>query len=286
MFGGSSKRVVIPYIHMTGVIKEDHSSKEKGIYFDKFEGPLKRAFEAADKEGCVAIVINSPGGSPGQSEMLGTEIRRLSEKYEVPALAFVEDAAASGGYWVACAADEIYALNTSIVGSIGVIGGMLNFHDFLKDHGVKFVELKAGENKSLLSPFAEAKEEAVRKLQSQLLEPTHEAFKGWVTSRRGDKLPADKSEIFSARVWIGQSAFAENTGLIDGIGSMQSVLREKFGEDVVFKDFSPKEKRSGLRSLLGFESRAEVQERMVGEAVDRLAARIGLPEHGYSVSLR
>lgn len=283
---GKSKPITVPFIHMTGVIKEDRSGKEKGIYFDKFEKPLSKAFEAADKDGCVAIVINSTGGSPAQSEKIGNEIQRLSSKYAIPAVAFVDDAAASGGYWIACAADEIYALNTSVVGSIGVIGGMLNFHELLKNNGVKFIQMKAGEDKSLISPFLEPKEEAVQKLQGQLLEPTHNIFQNWVSSRRGDRLPEDKSEIFSARIWVGERAVAEKTGLVDGIGDMQSVLRAKFGEKVVFKDFSPREKKPGvLRSLLGFQSRADAQERLVDTAVDRLATRLGIPEHAYEIRM-
>lgn len=285
MFGFSSKNMTVPVIHMTGVIKEDVDNK-KGISFAKFEGPLKKAFAAADKEGCVAIVINSPGGSPAQSELLGDEIRRLSDKYKVPTLAFAEDYAASGGYWLACAADEIYVLRSSVVGSIGVIGGMMNFHDLLKEHGVKYVKIQAGDNKSLVSPFTEVHEEDVVKLQEQLYLPAHEVFKEWVSSRRGDKLPADTSEIFSARVWVGQRAVAEKTGLVDGIGTIGTVLKEKFGENVATRDFTPKVKGGGLKKLLGLESRANVEERIVGEAVDQLANRMGIPENPYSMKLR
>lgn len=270
------KSMPIPVICMTGEIKKDRGNKP-AINYETYRAPLQKAFKAADKDGCVAIVISSPGGSPQQSELLGSQIRSLADKYEVPVYSFIEDYAASGGYWLACAGDEIYALNTSIVGSIGVIGGFPNFHELMKRHGVEFVQLKAGENKAPLSPFLKIDKDAVEKMEAQMLSPIHKQFQKWVQNRRGDRLPIDTKEIFSARTWIGANALDEKTGLIDGIGSLYEVLGKKFSDvSYELKDFTPKPARVGLlKQLIGDKqpkpSREEaLASAIVGETLDRL----------------
>ena len=273
------RKKTLPVIHMTGEIKP------KGdIDYKKFNEPLTKAFEAADKEGCVAIIINSPGGSPTQSEMLATKIRELSKAYDVPVLAFVEDYAASGGYWIACAADEIYAMNTSTVGSIGVIGGLFNFKDLMEKYGIRHIQLTAGKDKAPLSPFGDVNDEDVKKITDQMLTPLHESFKNWVSERRGENLPENKEEIFSARVWTGESAMAEESGLIDGIGTYDTILADRFDleEEFKIKDFTPKAKKRGLRGLLS--SDVETREKRIVDAVaDEISRRLGLPDSTFDI---
>ncbi len=177
----------------------------------------------------VALSINCPGGSPVQSALIASRIRQLSAEKNVPVYAFCEDVAASGGYWLACAADEIYADENSIVGSIGVISMGFGFPEALKKLGVERRVHTAGNNKSQLDPFQPEKAEDVERLE-MLLNEMHASFKALVKERRGAKLKGDESELFSGLYWRGEKAVG--LGLIDGIGHLQTTLRMKFGDKV------------------------------------------------------
>ena len=206
------------------------------------EKVLERAFER-DRLAAVALLINSPGGSPTQSALVADRIRGLAAEHDVPVLAFCEDVAASGGYWLACAADEIYAHATSIVGSIGVISQSFGLEGLLQRIGVERRLYTAGEAKSRLDPFLPEKPEDVvwlRGLQDQL----HELFREWVVARRGDRL-STSTELFDGEVWTG--ARAVELGLVDGLGTARGVLAERFPD----ADLVPIEGRRPLLARLG-----------------------------------
>jgi len=206
--------------------------------------PLRSSLTAKDLEpqlekaftknlAAVALSINSPGGSPVQSALIHARIRSLAEEFKVPVYVFCEDVAASGGYWLACAGDEIYADESSIVGSIGVISAGFGFVEAIAKLGVERRVHTSGENKSILDPFQPQKQDDVDRLLS-LQKDIHTAFKALVRSRRGNKLKGDEAEMFSGAFWAGRQAL--ELGLIDGIGHMHEVLKQKFGDKLVMKN--------------------------------------------------
>jgi signal peptide peptidase SppA len=204
---------------------------------------FKRAFTKRAK--AVALVINSPGGSAVQSALIHDRIRDLAQEHKLPVYAFVEDVAASGGYWLACAGDEIYADGGSIVGSIGVIYSGFGFQDALAKLGIERRVHTAGENKAILDPFRPEKKEDVDRLLS-LQSEIHQNFKAHVRTRRAGKLKEDDPELFTGAFWVGSQAMAR--GLIDGLGHLHAVLKQKFGEKVVLKSIAPSQ-GFGLRRL-------------------------------------
>ena len=193
---------------------------------------VEKAFRKG-KPAAVALEINSPGGSPAQSSLIGARIRRLAEETETPVYAFVEDVAASGGYWIASAADEIYADESSILGSIGVISAGFGAHVFLQRQGIERRVHTAGRSKTLLDPFRPESEEDVARI-NRFLGQLHETFITHVKSRRGDRL-ADDPELFTGEVWIGQAAV--DKGLADGIGHLVPVMKDRFGDKVTFRRY-------------------------------------------------
>lgn len=225
---------------------------------------LEKAFKS--KPDAVALEINSPGGSPVQSSLIGGRIRRLADETEVPVIAFVEDVAASGGYWIASAADEIIADPSSILGSIGVISSGFGASEFLQRQGIERRVHTAGKSKSMLDPFRPEKPEDVARL-TRLLEQLHGTFIAQIKDRRGDKL-TDNPDLFTGEVWIGQDAVTE--GLADGIGHLVPAMKTRFGDKVRFKRF---EQRKPLLPRLG----AQVVQGTLGEIEERADyARFGL----------
>ena len=205
---------------------------------------LERAF-ARKGIAAVALIINSPGGAAVQSALIHARIRALSAEKNIPVFAFCEDVAASGGYWLACAGDEIYADSSSIVGSIGVIAAGFGFVDAIRKLGIERRVHTAGESKSVLDPFQPEKSEDVERLKS-LQRDVHEDFKTLVRSRRDGKLRGEDSELFSGAFWSGRQALS--LGLIDGIGHMRDILRARFGDRTEFKVIA-KPQGWGLRRL-------------------------------------
>jgi serine protease SohB len=190
-------------------------------------GPvLERAF-AIRRLAAVVLVVNSPGGSPVQASLIGRRIRELAEEKKLPVIAAAEDAAASGGYWIACAADEIIADPASIIGSIGVISAGFGFAEAIGRIGVERRIRTAGAEKSFLDPFR-PESEAERARLDELLAALHAEFTAWVKARRGERLKAPDEALFSGRFWTGRQALA--LGLVDGLGSAESAIRERFGE--------------------------------------------------------
>ncbi len=204
---------------------------------------FSRAF--TKRADAVALVINSPGGSAVQSSLIHARIRELASEHKLPVFAFVEDVAASGGYWLACAGDEIYADESSIVGSIGVIFAAFGFDKAIAKLGIDRRVHTAGENKSILDPFKPEKKEDVKRILDMQAR-IHESFKALVRKHRGDKLKGSEKELFSGAFWAGQDAL--DRGLIDGIGHMHAVLKKKFGDKVVIRNI---EAPKGLGRRLG-----------------------------------
>ena len=194
----------------------------------------------------MALVVNSPGGSAVQSALIAGRIRSLAEEHGLPVIAFAEDVAASGGYWLACAADEIFANEASIVGSIGVVSSGFGFQDLIARYGVERRVHTAGESKATLDPFLPEKEEDVAHLK-ETQEAVHDHFKDYVRSRRGDRIDAESDELFTGSFWTGPRAV--ELGLIDGLGDIRTVMRERYGKDVQFVPIT--ERKSMLRSLFG-----------------------------------
>ncbi len=233
MFSFFRKKTVIPHVRLTGIIGSAGRFKQ-GMELANQKDILKKAF-SLKKISHVAISINSPGGSPVQSHLIYSYIRDLAKQKKVKVLIFAEDVAASGGYFIACAGDEIYANSSSIIGSIGVISASFGFKDLIQKIGIERRVYTAGKNKSTLDPFVAEKEEDVKRLKNIQLE-LHEDFIKVVQFSRGSKLKdPEKNNIFTGEFWTGKTAL--KLGLIDGIGNAEQVLKEKFGEKVIIKNF-------------------------------------------------
>ena len=239
MFSIFKKKKIVPHVRLTGVIGSAGRFK-KGIDLAGQREILKKAF-SLKKITDVAISINSPGGSPVQSHLIYSYIRQLAEKNKVKVIIFAEDVAASGGYLISCAGDEIYANSSSIIGSIGVISASFGFKDLIKKIGVERRVYTAGKNKSTLDPFVDEKEEDVKRLKNIQLE-LHADFIKVVETSRGSKLKdPEKNNIFTGEFWSGSTSL--NLGLIDGLGNAEQILRKKFGENIEIKKF---EKQKGF----------------------------------------
>jgi serine protease SohB len=220
---------VVPVIRLAGVIGAGGAPfRGEGLSFQGVSSSIERAFKTKGAE-AVALAINSPGGSPVQSAMIGDRIRKLAAEKEIPVIAFVEDVGASGGYWLALAADEVFADANSIVGSVGVISAGFGFVEAIQKLGVERRVYTAGASKSLLDPFRPEDAEGVDRLKT-IMEECHGNFRDWVRERRGDRLKGEDSELFEGQVWTGRQA--KDIGLIDGIGHLHAVLKERYGEDV------------------------------------------------------
>jgi serine protease SohB len=219
---------VVPVVRLSGVIGFSTPLKP-GLTLASCARSLERAF-AIRKARAVALLINSPGGSPVQSHLIYRRIRALAAENKRPVIAFAEDVAASGGYMIACAADEIICDLSSIVGSIGVVGGSFGFAKLMDKIGVERRLYTSGENKAMLDPFLPEKPEDVEKLKAVQKE-IHEGFIDLVKRSRGERLKGQEKTLFSGEYWTGNKAI--DLGLADGIGDLRSTLRERFGEDVV-----------------------------------------------------
>ena len=231
MFSFLKKKIIIPHIKLSGVIGSAGRFKQ-GIDFSGQQEIIKKAF-TIKKAKNVAISINSPGGSPVQSHLIHDYIKQLAKKNKKKVIIFAEDVAASGGYLIACAGDEIYANSSSIIGSIGVISASFGFQDAIKKIGVQRRVYTAGKNKSTLDPFKEEKGEDIERIKKLQLE-LHSDFIEVVKKSRGSKLKdPEKNNTFTGEFWSGSTSM--KLGLIDGIGNAEQILREKFGEDIIIK---------------------------------------------------
>jgi len=235
------RRPLVAVIKMNGVIGTGGFGRSR-INYETIENSINKAF-GERRAKAVSLVINSPGGSPVQSSLIYKRIRYLADKKDIPVLVFVEDVAASGGYWLACAGDEIYADKASIIGSIGVISASFGFSEAIKKIGIERRVYTTGKAKGSLDPFKPENPNDVKMLKN-IQNDIQQAFIDLVTSRRGKRLTND-FDLFTGAFWSGTEAV--KLGLIDGIGEMREILRERFGKNVKIKIIA---KRKGFLTNL------------------------------------
>ena len=245
---------VVPVVRLSGTIGAV-TPLRPGLSLSGVSKLLEKAFETKRAK-AVALVINSPGGSPVQSHQIYARIRQLAETKKIPVLVFVEDVAASGGYMIACAGDEIFCDSSSILGSIGVIGGTFGFQDLIKKIGIERRIYTSGEHKSSLDPFLPESPDDVARLKA-IQREIHDSFIDLVKRSRGVRLQGEASYLFSGEYWAGERSV--KLGLADGIGDLRSVLRARYGERVRMPVIAPK---SGLLSTLA--GRKPGAEAMIG----------------------
>lgn len=231
-FGPSAPFVAV--VKMNGVIGSE--SFGRGLNLAAVAGTLERAFTTG-KPKAVAIVINSPGGSPVQSALIHDRIRALAAENKVKVFAFAEDVAASGGYMLMLAGDELFAHEFSVIGSIGVVSGNFGFDKLIEKIGVDRRVYTAGESKAMLDPFRPERPEDVAKLKAMLSE-VHAGFIARVKSRRQGKLKDTDAALFEGAIWSGPQAKAN--GLVDDLGDLRTVMRARFGADVELKLYAPR----------------------------------------------
>jgi serine protease SohB len=239
---------IVPVVRLTGIIGFS-TPLRPGVTLASMAKALERAFSTRHAR-AVALLINSPGGSPVQSHLIFRRIRQLAEEKGLRVFAFVEDVGASGGYMIACAADEIICDPSSMVGSIGVVGGTFGFDKLMEKVGVDRRLYTSGERKAMLDPFLPEKPEDVARLK-QIQSEIHEAFIALVKERRGARLLGPEKTLFSGEYWTGLTAV--ELGIVDSIGDLRSFLRERYGEEVLTPLVAP-ERGFFARRLRGFGS--------------------------------
>lgn len=276
-----SNDVTIPVIRLNGAITAGGSQFRPGLSLATTAAAIEKAF-AFKQAPAVAVSINSPGGSPVQSRLIYKRIRDLAEEKNKRVIVFVEDAAASGGYMIALAGDEIVADPSSIVGSIGVVSSGFGFQELIRKIGVERRVHTAGPNKAILDPFQPEKEEDVERLKTLQLE-IHDTFIDMVKARRGAKL-ADDPDLFTGMFWTGRKGL--ELGLVDALGDMRAHLKQRYGEKTKLQLVSaPRSffsRRLGLSSTgTGMRGGAEMAAAAAGGLADAaqeraLWARLGL----------
>ena len=248
--------VVVPVVRLSGAIGLS-TPLRPGLTLASVARPLEKAFTTR-RASAVALLINSPGGSPVQSHLVHLRIRQLAAEHKLPVLAFAEDVAASGGYMIACAADEIICDVSTIIGSIGVVGGSFGFAGLLEKLGIERRLYTSGERKAMLDPFLPEKPDDVERLKSVQRE-IHEDFIALVKRSRGARLTGPENDLFSGEFWTGRKAVT--LGVADSIGDLRTVLRQRFGEDVQMPLIGPERSLFGrMRPGIG------LRERLFGEA--------------------
>lgn len=237
----------------------------RGLSLARLAPVIERAFKLANLK-AVALAINSPGGSAVQSALIAQRIRVLAAEREVPVIAFVEDVAASGGYWLACAADEIFAQPSSIVGSIGVIAAGFGAADLIGRLGIQRRVYTAGARKAMLDPFRPENADDVARLHA-IQADIHGQFQDWVRERRGLRLKGSDDELFSGEFWTGRRGL--ELGLVDGLDDLRAAMRKRFGERVALRLVS------GERGLwrMPWRVRAELGEALVEETLTAIETR-------------
>lgn len=255
------KPPVVPVIRLQGSI----GTGGRALSYASLAPLIERAF-GRGKPAAVAIVVNSPGGSPVQSSLIAARIRRLADEKKVPVHCFVEDVAASGGYWLAVAADKIWVDPSSLVGSIGVIYASFGFHELMQKNGVERRVHTAGKSKSFADPFKPERPEDVERIH-KMLAPLHDNFIAHVKARRAGRLAPD-ADLFNADIWVGQASV--DLGLTDGIGHLVPKMKELYGDKVRLVPFGQKR---GLLQRFGL----DIADTVMGTVEERaLWARYGL----------
>jgi len=268
---------VVPVVRLSGVIGLS-TPLRPGLSLATIARSLDRAFRTR-RASAVALLINSPGGSPVQSHLIYQRIRALAAEHKRPVIAFAEDVAASGGYMVACAADEIICDNSSIVGSIGVVGGSFGFARLMDKLGIERRLYTSGERKAMLDPFLPEKPEDVERLKTVQRE-IHEDFIALVKGSRGSRLTGPENDLFSGEFWTGRKAVS--LGIADGIGDLRTVLRTRYGDDVRMPLIAPERSlfgrtRPGIALASRWVGRAGLADDLISAAEERaMWARYGL----------
>ena len=232
------RKPVVPVVRLAGVITQSSRLGQRGLSLEAVEPQLKKAF-SIKRAKAVALIINSPGGSPVQSSLIGQRVRDLANRADVPVLAFCEDVAASGGYWLAASADEIIANPASVIGSIGVVSAGFGFDKAIAKLGVERRVYTAGEAKMTLDPFQPERDEEVARLRS-LQADIHQQFISHVEARRGSRLTGEREDLFSGAFWTGRRAV--ELGLVDGLGECRQTILKRFGDDTEVMFIEPKRK--------------------------------------------
>jgi signal peptide peptidase SppA len=256
---------VVAVLRLNGVIG---LRGQRGLSLANRAAAIERAFGLRHLA-AVALSINSPGGSPVQSALIHRRIRQLADEKNIPVLAFAEDVAASGGYWLALAADEIYAEDASVLGSIGVVSAGFGFTELLRRIGINRRLYTAGQRKALLDPFLAEDPDGVARLIA-IQQDIHSAFKDLVRQRRGAKLKGEEAELFNGDIFTGRAALAH--GLIDGLGDLRGTLRARFGDKVRLRLVEPEKRR--FRLALPFLSQGGDASRAPGDVVADLIATV------------
>ncbi len=252
IIGSGASKPVVAVLRLSGVIGKVSSIKS-GLTIESLHELIDKAFEIKNLE-ALCLSINSPGGSPVQSELISKRIRSLAQEKKIPIYSFVEDVAASGGYWLACIGDQIYASRSSIIGSIGVVSASFGFPTAINKLGIERRVYTEGKNKSILDPFQPVQEgdiKIIKHLQKQI----HGHFIDYVKERRIGKLTQEDDILFNGEFWSGKTAV--DFGLIDGIDDMYSFIKKKYG-DVTIKYVA--NKQSWLKKKLGMVRQDVVQE--------------------------
>ena len=232
-----TKKSIIGIVKLAGIISsENRLGSRGGLNLNDLSDSITKAFSFKNIK-AIALLVNSPGGPPVQSALIANRIRDLAKEKEIPVYCFIEDLAASGGYWLSCAGDKIYAMESSIIGSIGVITSGFGAVEAIKKIGIERRVYSQGKNKGLLDPFLPEKKDDIKQILI-IQKDLHSQFIAWVKKRRGKRLKANDEVLFNAGVWSGSKA--KDLGLIDGIGDYYNVMKNIFGDDIKFKDFSKK----------------------------------------------
>ena len=239
------KPPIVAVIRLTGMISPTPQAFRSNLNLAGLVQQIERAGHTRGVR-AIALQVNSPGGSPVQSELIAKRLRAVARESDLPLFAFVEDIAASGGYWLACAADEIYAERSSLIGSIGVVSSGFGFTEAIERHGIERRVHAQGRHKAMLDPFRPENAADVARLEG-LQKEIHQAFKDHVRDRRGKRLKGEDDRLFEGDVWTGEGALA--LGLIDGIGDMRTVMRDRFGKKVQLCVMGPR--KSWFRRRLG-----------------------------------
>ena len=264
-----TKKPIVALIKLSGIIASESRLGSKGsLNLNDLSDSLTKAFSFKNVK-AVALLINSPGGSPVQSALISNRILELSKEKEVPVYCFVEDLAASGGYWLSCAGDKIYAMESSIIGSIGVISAGFGAVEAIKKLGIERRVYSQGKNKGLLDPFLPEKKDDIDQILS-IQKDLHKQFIDWIKIRRGKRLKGKDEELFNAGIWSGKTS--KELGLIDGIGDYYTVMKNVFGKDIKFKDFS--KKTSWFKQKFFSQSKHEVNSGLVNDVLNNLEQRL------------
>lgn len=259
----SSRKKIIPVIQLYGFI-----SSKSSVSFKNVNKLIDKAFGIPNIS-VLVIIINSPGGSPVQSELISKRIRTMAAEHNIEVITFIEDCAASGGYYLACAGDEIWGSSSSIVGSIGVVSSSFGLSDFIARHGITRRIYTQGTNKAILDPFLPLKQSDIDILNS-VSKDIHQEFIDYVKERRGNKLNNTDTSLFTGAFWSGKKAV--ELGLIDGISNMYSILESKYGKHIEIKYIT--EHKSMFESIKSFINPETAIQNIIGYLINTVKSEI------------